>query len=334
MGTDMWPEFLAIVEAGKRAPGLHETDLASARASMDRALIRWAGDAPPGCTRRNVIVPTDHRDVAARVYTPDSDVGSLRPLIVVFHGGGFVMGSLDSQDALAHRIALESDSVVVSVDYSLAPEHPFPEGVNDSIAVYEWIHQNGDALGADPTRLGVWGESAGASVAAAVALMARDRQVAPAAQFLAYPALCSTLETKAWDTLGTDYWLTRETMAWFWQQYLQGTQQCSSAYAEPLHAESLIGMPRTILVTAGLDPLRDEGAAYARRLRDAGTEVTFDCVEGAIHGFLSMSSISPRANSLLSHYITAFGDLLHPIEHAGSEDSPRSRSDLITRNAP
>jgi hypothetical protein len=106
------------------------------------------------------------------------------------------------------------------------------------------------------------------------------------------------------------------------------------AYAEPLHAESLIGMPPTILVTAGLDPLKDEGAAYASRLRDAGTEVTFDCVEGAIHGFLSMPSISPRANSLLSHYITAFADLLHRVEHRGSEDSPRSPSGVITRSAP
>jgi acetyl esterase/lipase len=121
-------------------------------------------------------------------------------------GGGFVMGTLDSQDALAHRSALESNSVVVSVDYSLAPERPFPEGVNDSFVVYEWIHQNGDVLGAHPAQLGVWGEHAGATVAAAVALMARDRQVAPAAQFLAYPALCSTLNTQAWNTLGTDYW--------------------------------------------------------------------------------------------------------------------------------
>jgi acetyl esterase/lipase len=123
-------------------------------------------------------------------------------------------------------------------------------------------------------------------------------------------------------------------LAWFSRQYLQGTQQCSSAYAEPLHAESLIGMPRTILVTAGLDPLRDEGTAYARRLRDAGTEVTFDCVEGAIYGFLSMPSISPRANCLLGHYITVFRDILHRVGHEGSEDSPPSRSDIITRSTP
>ena len=315
MSNDMWPEFVALIEAGKGRPGIYEMDLASARAIMEKALIRWAGDPPPGCTRRDVIVPTKHRDVAVRVYTPNREVGSLRPLIMVFHGGGFVLGSLDTQDAIAHRIALESNSVVVSVDYGLAPERPFPEGINDGFAVYEWIRQNGDALGAHPAQLGVWGESAGATVAAAVALMARDRQVAPAAQCLLYPALCSTLKTQAWDTLGTDYGLTRETMAWFWRQYLQGTQQCSSAYAEPLHAESLIGMPPTILVTAGLDPLRDEGAAYARRLRDAGTGVTFDCVEGAIHGFLCRPSISPRANSLLSHYITVFGDILHGVGH-------------------
>jgi acetyl esterase len=216
---------------------------------------------------------------------------------------------------VARRIAIESDCVVVSVGYRLAPEHPYPGGLHDALLVYSWLRRNAPLLGGHPERIGVWGESAGATIAAAVTLAARDRGQAPNAQFLAYPALCSTLATTSWSELGTDYWLTRDTMAWFWQQYLLGTEAHSTAYAEPLLADSLFEFPPTILVNGDLDPLKDECAEYAVKLADAGVEVVAHCVPGAIHGFLSMTTVSPRGSRMLTEYAAAFGRLLRDAGH-------------------
>jgi acetyl esterase len=311
MSSPVWPELQPIIKKGEAAVPLKQMPLEVARATMDRALIRWAGAVPIRCDVRDIHVPsTTGRGTPVRIYTPAATAESARPAIVMFHGGGFVLGSLDAQDALAHRVAIGCDSVVISVDYRLAPENPFPAAVHDGIGVYTWVCTSAEALGIDAGRVGVLGESAGATIATAVALTARDHGHPPAAAFLAYPPLCAAMRTASWQKLGTDYWLTRDTMTWFWQQYLGSESRLVSWYAEPLHALSFVGLPPTILITGALDPLRDEITQFHQQLKESGVTVRYEMVEGAIHGFLSMTTVSSRAARLLDQYIAAFGAIV------------------------
>jgi acetyl esterase len=311
MITPVWPELEPIIAKSRIAIPLERMPLADARATMDRALIRWAGEPPLLCDVRDAHVPGEAGlRIRVRTYTPRSQATSARSAIVLFHGGGFVLGSIESQDALAHRIAAGCNGVVISVEYRLAPEHRHPAAVNDGMSVYSWVRANADRLGIDAARVGVFGESAGATIAAAVAMAARDRGECPAAAFLAYPPLSSAMKTDSWQVLGQEYYLTRETMAWFWEQYLGPEPRVESWYGEPLHAPSFAGLPPTILVCGGLDPLRDEDSQFRQKLTDAGALVSYDVVPGAIHGFLSMSTVSDRAARLLDNYINAFAIVL------------------------
>jgi acetyl esterase len=319
MNTAVWPEFEPIIKKGGQAVPLEQMPLQAARETMDRALIRWAGKSARGCVVSDLVVPSTATQIPVRVYTPAASIASARPAILMFHGGGFVLGSLDAQDALAHRVAAGTDCVVISVDYRRAPENPFPAAVDDGFAVYLWVHASADALGIDAARVGVLGESAGATIATAVALKARHHGRPPTVAFLAYPPLSASLTTQSWQRLGSDYWLTRDTMTWFWRQYLGAEPHQVDEYAQPLHAQSLFGFPSTILITGSLDPLCDEIAQFHKRLREAGVAVNYEVVDGAVHGFLSMSAISSRADNLLNQYIAS----LRPIVHSDSTSTER-----------
>lgn len=305
----MWPEFEPIVEKARRSTRLDELPLGTMRQAMNSALIRWAGTGTSGCTTRILLIPAPTGEVRVELYTPAGDTG-IRPLIVVYHGGGFVLGSIATQEVLGQLIAADTGSVVASVDYRLAPENPYPAAVEDGVTAYLWLRENAAAFGSASDRVALWGESAGGTVAAATALMARQQGIPPKAVFLAYPPLCAKMDTKSWSVLGDGYWLTRPTMAWFWRQYLGATKQCMAEFAEPLHAASLDEMPGTLMITGGLDPLRDENEAYAIRLADAGSAVKHHIVPGAIHGFLSMPTVSVRARGLLRDYCYRFAAML------------------------
>jgi acetyl esterase len=203
--------------------------------------------------------------------------------LVYFHGGGWVLGSVITAHGVCAALAHESRYTVVSVDYRLAPEHPFPAAVEDAWAATTWVHKHGAELGA-PGPLAVGGDSAGGNLAAVMALRARDRGLPLAFQLLVYPVMDADLDTTSYPENAQGYWLTRAGMAWFWDQYLPDGDRFHPD-ASPLRAEDVSGTPPALVITAEYDPLRDEGEAYARRLEEAGVPVTLSRYDGLIHAF-------------------------------------------------
>jgi len=223
----------------------------------------------------------------ARHYAPERPSG--RPLLVFFHGGGWVVGDLDTHDQICRLLCRYADVQVLSVDYRLAPEHPFPAAVDDAIAAYEWAVANVDMF--DAERVAVGGDSAGGNLAAVVAQHARDVGITPpAAQLLIYPGTDSSRPRASKDLFAEGYFLTRKQMDWYWDTYTRGASRTDPRLS-PLCAESLEGLAPALVTTAAFDPLRDEGEAYAEALRDAGVPVVLRRAPGLVHGYMSMTGI-------------------------------------------
>lgn len=232
--------------------------------------------------------------IPVRLYWPRT-AGDRLPLLVFFHGGGWVIGDLDSHDPLCRAMANETGAVVMAVDYRLAPEHHFPAAAEDAYAATAWAHAHAAELGAAPSRLAVAGDSAGGNLAAVVALMARDRGGPRLRlQVLVYPVVDCARNTPSYRANAEGYFLTAAHMRWYWEQYL-GTADGSHPYASPLRARDMSGLPPAYVVTAEFDPLRDEGEAYAQRLREAGVPVTARRYDGMFHGFFSLAELLPAA---------------------------------------
>jgi len=230
-------------------------------------------------------VPGPGRDVPIRVYVPDSRRESA-PCLVYFHGGGWVLGGLDSPEGTLRHLADDVPCVVVSVGYRLAPEYPFPAGLEDCYAATKYVASNPEMFGADPDRIAVGGRSAGGNLATAVALLARDREGPSLVhQVLDVPITDRSFDTDSYSENATGYLLTREKMIWFWRWYLQTELHDTNPYAAPLQADLLSQLPPATVITAGFDPLRDEGIAYANRLRDEGVGVHLHNYPDMIHGF-------------------------------------------------
>jgi len=234
-------------------------------------------------------VPGPDSEIQLRTYTPDVD--GPHPSLVFFHGGGWMLGGLDTHDALCRALANEAESVVTAVDYRLAPEHRFPAALADCYAATGWVADNAPTLGAEPGTLLTCGDSAGANLAAAVGLLARDRDGPDIDhQVLAYPPTDYAFDTDSYEENAQGYFLTRADMQRFWNAYLRSETDGTHPYASPLRAETLSGLPRSLVVTAGFDPLRDEGVAFADRLSDAGVPTLHRQYDAMIHGFLTMLS--------------------------------------------
>jgi acetyl esterase len=217
--------------------------------------------------------------------------------VVYFHGGGWVCGDLDTHDAVCRGIANHGRCAVVSVDYRLAPEHKFPAAVEDAIAALAWTSANAASLGIDAERLVAGGDGAGGNLAAVAAIAAREGGGPPLAmQILVYPVADQSLDCASYERFGEDYPLTRETMRWCRDHYLRDARDVADWRASPLHAADLARLPPAYVITAGFDPLYDEGKAYAERLMQAGVPVTYECFEGQVHGFLIMGGVMAAAN--------------------------------------
>lgn len=220
-----------------------------------------------------------------RVYSPAAP--RPRPLVVFFHGGGWVFGDAETHDGLCRQLANAAGSTVASVAYRRAPEHPFPAAAEDAHAATAWAFQHAEELEGDPRRLAVAGDSAGANLAAAASLMARDRGGPPIAlQVLAFPVLDSSMSTASYTQFADDPFLSRDEMAWYWDQYAPGAADRTDPYASPAAASDLTGLPPALVITAEIDVLRDEGEAYSARLRDAGVPVDAHCHMGTVHDFM------------------------------------------------
>jgi len=232
-------------------------------------------------------------------------------VLVFFHGGGWVIGDLETHDVLCRQITAEAGIEVVAVDYRLAPEHKFPAAVDDAWAATKWVVANAGKLGIDPKRVAVGGDSAGGNLAAVVALLARDAGgPAIALQVLLYPVTDFTTETGSYRECADGYLLTLDSMRWFFDHYLKSPAEAGDWRASPLRAPSHAGLPPALIVTAGFDPLRDEGEAYAKKLRAAGVRVDYICYGGMVHGFVPMGRLIQAGNRAASHVATSLRDAL------------------------
>jgi acetyl esterase len=226
--------------------------------------------------------------------------GGKLPALVYFHGGGWVIGDLDTHDSLCRRLANAARCVVVSVDYRLAPEHKFPAAVEDCFAATAWVASEAEALGVDSERLAVGGDSAGGNLAAVVSLLTRDRGAPRLCyQALLYPAVDGGMTHPSHDRFAEGYLLTRPTIRWFYGQYLRSPADVADWRASPLRASDLSGVPPALVLTAGNDVLCDEGEAYARRLQQHGVAVRLRHFPDQIHGFLTMGKIVRAAQPAL-----------------------------------
>ncbi|WP_419924953.1 alpha/beta hydrolase [Candidatus Poriferisocius sp.] len=246
-------------------------------------------------TEDRVIPGADGTELPIRIYWPSTSDQPL-PVVVFFHGGGWVIGGIDSHDGQVREMVNRTAMVYVSVDYRLAPEARFPAAAEDCYAATQWVAANAASIGADATRLGVAGDSAGGNLAAVVAQMARDRGgPAIAHQLLIYP--CCDMDSNAWPSQtenGFDYFLTKESMDWFYDQYADVADR-DKPYASPIKADDLSGLPPACVITAEYDPLRDEGEAYGARLQEAGVSCEVHRYDGMFHGFFGMTMAIPGA---------------------------------------
>ncbi len=263
---------------------LHELSVAEARAKEMSELE----SAIPEPVARVVeyLVPGPDGEVPVRIHVPEAD--RPLPVLVYFFGGGWVLGSLAAVDPVCRRLANATPCAVVSVAYRCAPENPFPAGLEDCYAATCWIAEHGADLGLDPGRLAVGGASAGGNLAAAVAMLARERKGPPLAfQLLVYPPLDERADTPSLHEPLDPVFFGREDLAWCWSNYLAEHDDGDNPLASPLRAHDLAGLPAALVITAELDPLRDQGELYAERLDDAGVSTELVCFEDAIHGFFS-----------------------------------------------
>jgi acetyl esterase len=270
---------------------LESLDPIEARSSRLEPMKMLGGEPVALARVEDLSVPGPHGPVPVRLYA--SEQGGRRPALLYFHGGGFVFGNLDTHDALCRTLARESGAIVISVDYRLSPEHKFPVAVEDSQAATLWAAANAERLGIDVHRMGVGGDSAGGNLATVIAMRCRDAGgPALAFQVLLYPVTdFSTFETESHREFGEGYFLTRSAMDWFSGHYLASGDQKRHPEVSPLLAPDLTGLPPALVITAEFDPLRDEGEAYAQRLRMAGVPVVVSRYPGMIHGFVSMCGV-------------------------------------------
>lgn len=269
-------------------PPVYATPVEEARRNF-RERTRLTDGAPEPVARigdRAIRAPQG--DIPIRVYTPEGN--ETFPALIYFHGGGWVIGGLDTHQNLCCELARQGRLVVVAVDYSLAPEHKFPRAVEDCYAATQWVAAHANELRIDPLRIAVGGDSAGGNLAAAVCLMARDRG-GPRLDFqlLVYPVMDHNFDTASYHEYASGCSLTREAMMYYWDQYLSAKEDGQNPYASPLRAGDLRGTPPALIVTAEYDPLRDEGRAYAQKLQEVGVPVTLRHCETMIHGFLTMT---------------------------------------------
>jgi acetyl esterase len=299
-------QLLAALEAAGLPPFEHMT-VPQAREAT-KGFIDLQGEPEEIATEERTI-PGPAGEIPVRVYTPAGE--GPKPVIVYFHGGGWVIGELDTVDNPLRRIANRTGAVVVSVDYRLAPEHVYPAAFDDSYAATAWVAEHAAELDGDPERIAVGGDSAGGNLAAAVAIAARDRQGPRlAAQLLIYPVTDFDFTSESYEQNGEGYLLTKGSMQWFWAHYLGAQDLGKDPYACPARADDLAGLPPAFVATAEFDPLRDEGEAYAANLRIAGVDVTAKRYDGMVHGFAWTLGATPSGAALIDDLAAAFGHVL------------------------
>ena len=289
--------FTAFQEAGR--PAYETLTAPEAREFYLAARVVSNPEPPELKSVQPLAIPSPTGPIPARIYTPITlrKASDLAPCLVFFHGGGWVIGNLDTHDVVCRKLADEGQLIVISVDYRLAPEHKFPAAIDDAIASTKWIAENATQLGIDASRLMVGGDSAGGNLAAVVAISARDGDGPDiAGQVLIYPATDFAMTQPSHSEPETSILLTHTVIKWFRDHYLNGAADVGDWRASPVRAKTLVGLPPAYVLTAGADPLRDEGDEYARHLKQAGVPVTYRHFPGQFHGFFTMGKLLQQAN--------------------------------------
>lgn len=291
MPLDAQAQGLLEMIAQLGGPALNEMEPADARVAAE-GFVELAGTPEPVAQVQDRVIPGPAGDIPVRLYTPEG-AGPF-PILVYFHGGGWVIGSLETVDAACRSLANRAGCLVVSVDYRLAPEHKFPAAAEDCYAATKWAVDNAASLNADASRVAVGGDSAGGNLSAVVTLMARDRGGPPLVhQLLIYPVTNHSYKTPSYAQNADGYLLTRSMMVWFWDHYLREAKDGESPYASPMRVDNLAGLPSAHVITAEFDPLRDEGEAYAEKLRRYGVPVKHSRYDGTIHAFFTLAGALP-----------------------------------------
>ena len=292
------PQIQSLLDKGTGVPATHTLPVDVARAQYEARIALMAAPADIASVREQTI-DGPGGELRIRLYTPQGS-GPF-PLLVFFHGSGFVLCSLDTHDGMCRNLCAGAGCVVASVDYRLAPEHKFPAGIDDCLHATRWAVAHAAELGADPSRIAVAGDSAGANMAAVTALRLRDEGGARlCGQLLLYPVTdYHTPGTPSYEANAEGYGLTRDTMKWFWGHYLTDPSEGAHPHASPLRAPDLSGLPPALVVTAEYDPLRDEGEFYAEKLRAAGVPTHTTRYEGVNHGFMFWVGIVDKADAAM-----------------------------------
>lgn len=291
---------LNFIYAGKKKP-LHFLSPAAARAHYETTHAFFDMPLPQVEKVENMILPGPHGDIPVRLYRPlNAPKDKLLPMLVFFHGGGWVIGSIKTHDRVCRYLANASGALVISVDYRLAPEHKFPIGIEDCMAATTWAASHAAKIGGDARRLSVGGDSAGANIAAVITHMARDNK-GPAITFqiLLYPVTDALGEQPSRSQYAQGFALEGATIDWFTAQYVNSPVDCANPLISPLRGNNFAGLPPAFIITAGLDPLCDEGEAYVEKLKAAGVPVTFSRYDQMIHGFVTMGGLIPDARRAL-----------------------------------
>jgi len=302
-GQELAPDIQLLLELARRNG---ETSLVEgrtveqARAENREGVPIVTGPPRPMARVEELAIEGADGELGARLYVALGAPQPPQPLLVYFHGGGWVIGGLDTHDGVCRFLAEHGGCRVLSVDYRLAPEHPFPIPVEDAVAAFAWAHENAASLGADPERMAVGGDSAGGNLSTALCLQNRDAgNPQPAMQLLLYPVTDAVGGQQSRDTYAEGFLLTREDMKWFEDHYIPDGIDEADPRASMMRAADVSGLPPAYVATAGFDPLRDEGEIYAERMREAGVPVVLQRHPGMIHGFANLTAICPSARTAM-----------------------------------
>ncbi len=297
--------------AAQDAPKMADVAPEIARAMHKAASVAAGAPAPVDSVEDRTIPSRGGIEIPVRIYAPDSP--DPLPALVYYHGGGWVIGDLDTHDAVCRTLANTARCVVVSVDYRLAPEHKFPAAVEDAYDSVAWVAEHAEEISVDKRRVAVGGDSAGGNLAAVVALQSRGIGFPRLAfQLLVYPITDYDFETASYRDNADGYFLTRDSMKWFWDHYIRSEADALDPRGSPLRADDLVGLPPALVITAEFDPLRDEGEAYAARMRDDGVPVTATRYDGMVHGFWQMAALLPQARQAHQQAAAALREAFAP----------------------
>jgi acetyl esterase len=305
---DLQMQWLCKLAAFTRSDTPPVSEVPRLRAEMDAIAPALAGSRGREVAREDRRIECREGARRIRVYRP---VAARLPVLVYYHGGGWVNGSIESHDGLCGQLATDARCVVVSVDYRMAPEHPFPAAVEDALDAFRWVRDQAEELGVDPARVAVGGDSAGGNLAAVVSQQcAALGEGGPSLQLLLYPVTDVSRRSASYAVYGEGFYLTRARMEWFKDLYIP-VEERADPRASPLLSEEFAGQPPAHVITAGFDPLRDEGRAYAEALEAAGVAVTYRNYPGILHGFASLAGLMPAARAAYDEVAETLRALLH-----------------------